>query len=359
MHTYLTPEKIEELKRTKATVLLVDSDIPCYSIGFMAKDDSSPKQVENSVDNFLLKLKRKLDATHYMCFLTDGKANFRNQFALTAKYKGNRDGLERPKWYPHIKDYLQDKWKAQLMVGIEADDALTIVGTYLQSHGIRVIICSLDKDLRQWPGEHYNWDSMRLDVVDDRKGDYNLWKQMITGDVATDNIPGLSDSAWEPEGPFRTPVFESYLKVPNEAKLTSKGVPSTRKYAHVRLVGWEDVTDLTYVRGLQEHYYGDAVAKEMLDNTKPSQWPSMVLKEYMDAYYPDGEVALMDDPAKYGELRFYEVFSLIYMLRTVEEIPDAVVDTVKIDFTPLVFQAKDYDDFAEDDTDADDPDFDF
>lgn len=419
-HTFLTPEHIEELKRTNATVLLVDSDIPCYSIGFMAKDDSSPKFVENSVDNFLLKMKRKLDASHYICFLTDGKSNFRNTYATTAPYKGNRVNLERPKWYVHIKEYLGSKWKGQTMVGIEADDALTIAATYLTSLGIRCIICSLDKDLLQMPCEHYDWTSDMLRVITEAKGEYNLWKQMITGDVATDNIPGLSDSAWAPTEPFKTPVFDTYMKVPNEGPhlhpylrptyiggevkttkpmvpkgksiVSSRGLktrygnsyldifnnildehgvcqgefspvdlhtPAATEKSHCKLVGWEDVVDLTYVKGLLEDYYGDTTSYNMLDSTPASQHPSMVLSEYISAYWDEGLVQELDDPGSLGEQRFNEVFSLVYMLRDVSEIPDCVKNTAFINFTPLVFQAKDYDDFDGDDTDADDPDFDF
>lgn len=419
-HEFLTPEEIQELKNQNAKVLLVDSDIPCYSIGFMAKDDSSPKHVENSVDNFLLKMKRKLEATHYICFLTDGRSNFRNKAASTVAYKGNRADLERPKWYPHIKQYLGDKWKAQTMFGIEADDALTIAATYLQSHGIQCIICSLDKDLRQMDTLHYNWDSGKITKVTPEQGEYNLWKQVLTGDVATDNIPGLSESAWVPKEPFKTPVFESYLRVPTEGPhlttilrpikvtggepkvvqpmvpkgktiVSSRGLkvfggnyldyfdnildangvcqgaycaleqhtPAPIEMSHVRLKGWNTVEDLTYVRPLGEDLYGDVASEELLQGHKVTEYPSVVLKEYIDCYWAEGYVQELEDPAELGIKRFNEVFSLIYMLRTVDEIPEEVRDTVAISFKPLVFQAKDYDDFDGDDTDADDPDFDF
>lgn len=354
-HVYPSDSQLDRMRKEGACVVLFDSDIPCYSIGFAAKDDSSEHLVESSVDNFFHRIKYRLGATHYLAFLTDGASNFRVNDAHTAKYKGNRENSERPYWYPHIKQYVRDKWKGQLMVGIEADDALTIAAKFFQEQGIKVIIASLDKDLLQFPGLHYNWDRNTLIDVSYEKGQRNLWKQMIIGDVATDNIPGLSDSAWAPKVPFKIPVFDTIMRVPTNPPITKSGKPSQRKMAHPKLSHWETVTDPAKAKALAEMYYGEARALKMLDAVKVEEYPSMVLTEYVDAYWAEAEAQGDPDLYQRGINRFNEVFRLVYMLRTVDEIPNDAV----ISFTPLEFAAKNFDDFSEDDTDADDSDFDF
>lgn len=421
-HIFPSEEVLKELRDSNAVVAIFDSDIPCYSVACMAEKEKAASSVERTVDNFMFRVKRDTKATHYISLLTDGKTNFRNEVAVTAPYKGNRVSLERPKWYGHIKDYTVDRWSGQIMFGIEADDALTLCAKYLESHGIKAIICTLDKDLRQFPGWHYNWDSRKLTYVDYDKGEYNLWKQVLMGDMGTDNIPGLSDAAWLPTEPFRTPIFESYLKVPNEGAhtrpyfapkdyvmeggekapkvvqpklltgkeaLSAVGVkniygakyldyfdnislgdgccsgaftpvvfvqPAGIQMAHAKLTGWEEVTDLTYVKALQEFYYGPQAVEELLEGVAVEDYPKVVLEEFVSAYWEEAVLQEYDDPAELGQRRFLEVFRLVYMLRDIEEIPNDAV----INFTPLTFQAKVYDDFGEDDdVDTNDSAFDF
>lgn len=355
-HIFPSAEVIKELQESGAVVALFDSDIPCYSVAAMAENEVNASSVERTTDNFMFRVKRDTKATHYISLMTDGKSNFRNDVALTAPYKGNRAKLERPKWYSHIKDYTVSRWHGQIMFGIEADDALTLCAKYLMAHGIKCIICTLDKDLRQFPGWHYNWDSRKLEYIEWAKGEYNLWKQVLMGDMGTDNIPGLSDAAWCPTKPYKQPVFENYLKVPECPQILASGQPSKRKMSHVNLVGWEEVTDLTYVKGLSEFYYGPAMVEELFANVEPEDYPTVVLNEFISAYWEEGVVQELDDPGTLGEQRFLEVFRLVYMLRDIEEIPNDAV----IDFTPLTFQARVFNDFEDDeDTASDDPDFDF
>lgn len=416
-HIFPSEEFLKELKASNAVVAIFDSDIPCYSVACMAEKENAAASVERTVDNFMFRIKRDTKATHYISLMTDGKSNFRNEVAVTAPYKGNRVSLERPKWYGHIKDYTVDRWAGQIMFGIEADDALTLCAEYLRSHGIRAIICTLDKDLLQYPGEHYNWDSRKLRTIDYAKGEYNLWKQVLMGDMGTDNIPGLSDAAWVPTEPFKSPIFESYLKVPDEGahnhptlrptkvagevKVTQPMVPKGKsivssrglksrfgasyldyfdnilddqgncqgafspvdifqpagiQMAHAKLVGWEDITDLTYVKALQEFYYGPQAVEELLEGVKVEDYPKVVLEEFVSAYWEEAVIQEYEDPAELGIQRFHEVFRLVYMLRSINEIPNDAV----INFTPLTFQSRTYDDFGDDDdVSADDTSFDF
>ena len=51
-------------------------------------------------------------------------------------------------------------------------------------------ICSLDKDLLQVPGQHFNWVNQEFKLVSPLDGLKCFYKQIILGD-RTDNIPGF------------------------------------------------------------------------------------------------------------------------------------------------------------------------
>lgn len=349
-HTFLSTELLAELKEKNAVVALIDADIPAYSVAFKCEDVISWHLVEKEVDNFMSARCREVNATHYIPFLTNGGLNYRLQVAVTVPYKGNRAGSERPKWYTKIREYLQTNWGAQVMNGIEADDALAIAQTYFNKQGIKCYLCSLDKDLDQSDGDHANWKRPeKLYHISKEESQRKLWRQVITGDMGTDNIPGLSHAAPKPEPGFRQPVFEYYMKVPTEPKILKSGKPSTRKMQHVRLVGWETVDDPKAIKPSADFTFGKTAAKELLPDSMPvDDMPAVVLGAYIDAYWDEGETLGYEDPAQRGIERFEEVFALIYMLRTVEEIPNDAV----IDFTPREFQFRFLDEFEEDESDA-------
>jgi len=329
-HTFLSAELIAELKAEEANILLMDADIPCYSVGFSCEQESSWHLVQKTVDNFMMKAIRECNTTHVLGFMTDGAANYRNTDAVTFAYKGNRSGTSKPKWYKKIRHYLEHNWFCQTMVGIEADDALAIAQAYFIQLGINCVMATLDKDLDQCYGWKYNWKNefKGLYFVDEEKAHYNLWKQVITGDVGTDNIPGLSHSAWKPDCETRVPVFENEMRVPREPKLLASGKYSNRKMSHPKQVGWKVVAKKDQ-RALQEDTYGDVTAYKLLDSWNPEDYPQKIAEEYCSAYYEEGVIQGYEDPTEYCLMRYKEVFTLVYMLRTVEEIPnDAVINFI-------------------------------
>lgn len=329
-HTFLTEEQIAELKAEEASILLMDADIPCYSVGFSCEKESSWYMVQKTVDNFMMKAVRECQTSHIIGFMTDGAANYRVEEANTFEYKGNRKGTKKPKWYKKIRSYLETHWFCQIMVGIEADDALAIAQEYFNALGIRNIMATLDKDLNQVVGWKYNWKAEKdaLYYVDEAMAHRSLWKQVITGDVGTDNIPGLSHSAWKPNHATQVPVFETEMRIPREPKILANGKPSTRKMAHAKLVGYVEVA-AQHQRALQEDTYGDARAYELLDLWNPEDYAEKILNEYAHSYYEEGIIQGYEDPLDYCIERFEETFLLVYMLRTVDQIPnDAVISFV-------------------------------
>ncbi len=113
------------------------------------------------------------------------KDNFRYEVAKTLPYKAGRK--KRPVEYDAIRQYMIDFCGAQVVSGCEADDILVKRHKEL---GEESILCSIDKDMLQSPGWHFNIDKKTAFKVTEEEAKLNLIFQIIFGDKA-DNIPGL------------------------------------------------------------------------------------------------------------------------------------------------------------------------
>jgi hypothetical protein len=203
-------------------IALIDADILCYEIGFVseqvsysidgkhyetvteAKKDGVQKEeltrhvypikwpfAKKMVDDRIKGILEAVGADDYKCYLT-GKGNFRNDVATILKYKGTRYA-PKPYHYQNIWDHLVGKYNAEVITGMEADDAISIA--QYQGDG-QTVICSRDKDLRMVPGFHYSWQcgdrqpEKPLYEISEFQGHYNWAYQMLVGDTV-DNIWGV------------------------------------------------------------------------------------------------------------------------------------------------------------------------
>lgn len=138
-------------------------------------------------------------ASEYCLYLSPRDRDiFRYKIAKTLPYKGNRTA-EKPLHYEKLRDYMEKHHPFKCVPGIEADDAMGI------DQNKDTIICSIDKDMLQIPGSHYNFVTKELkeitefghlELSDNNKklsGGGLMWfyAQMLLGDVA-DNIKGIS-----------------------------------------------------------------------------------------------------------------------------------------------------------------------
>lgn len=124
------------------------------------------------------------EADTYTVLLT-GSGNFREEAASIQPYKGNREDARKPEHYAAIREYLLTHQNGEIVDGEEADDQLSIRAELFGD-----IIATVDKDLDNTAGVHYNWRKHRLYSVSEHEADVNFHCQLLTGD-ATDNIPGL------------------------------------------------------------------------------------------------------------------------------------------------------------------------
>jgi len=171
------------LSKERPKVAIIDADIICYRVGFASEDVDEATclaRVTQLVNEIVFD---DLRCDDYRAYIT-GKGNFRNEIAVTEPYKGNRKDAKRPIHYDAIRTHLQ-RLGAVLVEGQEADDAVAIDAT--ESGGW---IVSIDKDLDQVAGWHYNFVKREEYYVTEEEGLRNLYTQVLTGD-RTDNIIGL------------------------------------------------------------------------------------------------------------------------------------------------------------------------
>lgn len=116
--------------------------------------------------------------------------NYRRDF--WPKYKAHRDDHVDPPGREDAVNALMEEYPSIRKKRIEADDLMGILGSSpTMPDGSIPVIVTVDKDLRQIPGWHFNPDKDDFPVrVDQEEADRWFYRQWLTGD-ATDNIPGL------------------------------------------------------------------------------------------------------------------------------------------------------------------------
>lgn len=179
---------------------LIDADILVYRLGFAADarakktwpETFMQRDYKNDVFNLIdVTVDRIINnnfsaASESYLYLT-GKHNFRDAIATLRPYKGNRKLTPKPKYYKDIRDYMVGIYGAQVIDGMEADDALGIAQCEDPDN---TSIVSIDKDLDMIPGNHHNFVKDTAYYVTKDQGYINFFRQLLQGD-STDNIPGI------------------------------------------------------------------------------------------------------------------------------------------------------------------------
>jgi hypothetical protein len=168
-------------------VVGIDADIIVYQAGFAAKEEPL-NYVLHTAKRIIEGVIEDTEADDYILFLT-GEGNFRKDVATIQPYKGNRKS-PRPEYYDEIRQYMIDHWEAEVVDGIEADDALGLFMTVPNPSNTTRILATIDKDLDMIEGMHYNWRKKEFRNIDIHTANKFFGVQMLTGD-GTDNIPGL------------------------------------------------------------------------------------------------------------------------------------------------------------------------
>ena len=162
---------------------LIDADILVYRVAWTTLAD--PVDIAFwRMDQMIDGIYDKLGVDEGKYFLTESPSNcFR--FQIDPEYKANRKDKEKPVHYDALRAYLLNEYNATLALDEEADDLLGIN----QRHD--TVIVSIDKDLDQIPGWHYNFVKDKLYEVSPEEGLRSFYTSVIVGDTV-DNIRGLA-----------------------------------------------------------------------------------------------------------------------------------------------------------------------
>lgn len=151
------------------------------------------EEAKKAFDFQMKALKNKLKAKKYKIYLT-GKGNYREELATILKYKGNREHTEKPYHFYNVRQHAVEKYGATIIDGVEADDCISVIAYrgYLSDKNKPNTVCvSIDKDLLNTPGYHFNPDKDDEPVlVTLHEANRNFYEQLLKGDRTVDNIPG-------------------------------------------------------------------------------------------------------------------------------------------------------------------------
>ena len=174
---------------------IIDGDYYLYAAGFATEGEPvshSCQALKTMIRNIL----EELGISEYQIYIS-GKGNFREDVAVSQGYKANRS-RKKPTNYEEMRSYLKDAMGAQEVDGMEADDKVSMLlwEDYIRCGGVKpqaeVVCCSVDKDLNNTPGWHYQSTKKKLFWVNERQALRHFWYQMLAGDKV-DNIQGLPD----------------------------------------------------------------------------------------------------------------------------------------------------------------------
>ena len=128
----------------------------------------------------LTKLENKLGSFSSMILFFSDSVNFRKK--ILPEYKGHRN-RKKPCGYKRVINALRKEYKVIIKPGLEADDSMGIYATKYPGN----IIASPDKDMRQIPGQLYNF-SETFTIDPDEGARWHL-TQSLAGDQ-TDGYGG-------------------------------------------------------------------------------------------------------------------------------------------------------------------------
>jgi len=177
---------------------------------FRIEDVQTPEPIENALHIVKLtfnKILKALGTDQYKAFVGQGDP-FRVERSTIIKYKGNRVDRANPVHLDAITNYLVNKYKAEIVTGIESDDRC-VMECYGNNNNILVAI---DKDAYGTPAKVYNPNKPDDGIIDcdvfgelrrDSKGKVRghgrlfFYFQVASGD-AIDNYKAnsASDKKW-------------------------------------------------------------------------------------------------------------------------------------------------------------------
>lgn len=154
--------------------------------------------VEMTIKNLISSFLGSIQDPIIFCFSGKSFLTFRNYIGIERKYKISRLKPKEYRDYPGKNDdkdkvvsYVNNHYVSLMFADLEADDILSALqdndNTYILSH---------DKDLKQIPGYHYDFERNNIYQITQETAIYNLGMQLLMGDSTDDivGIPGIGEA---------------------------------------------------------------------------------------------------------------------------------------------------------------------
>ena len=188
--------------------VLIDADILFFKFSIKNEivNDWDPENITVEIDYdkaveefdwFVRQLMRNTNCSKCVLCVTHAQ-NFR--YGVMPTYKHQRSTTEKPKLHPMLREYALNhpRHPSMMYKGLEADDVMGLRAT--ESPG-EYVIATLDKDLEQIPGFHFNWNNDTwVREVTELEGDRFFYMQILAGD-RTDGYYGCPQiggkKAWD------------------------------------------------------------------------------------------------------------------------------------------------------------------
>ena len=218
--------------------LLIDADYIVYKACAAAEVDvdfgndvivvqSKFSDALRMVERDLYKIARDIGTFDDSILFFSDSTNFRK--CIDPEYKGHRN-RKKPCGYRRVIEKLKEDYQVEIMPSLEADDTLGIWATKEPGH----IICSPDKDMRQIPGDLYDF-SDAVTTITEEEGDHWHLVQTLAGDQ-TDGYSGVPGyGVKRAEALFNTHgyTWETVVKAFEEKDLTEDDAIRNARLARI------------------------------------------------------------------------------------------------------------------------------
>ena len=219
------------------TYAIIDADSIYFRAAYVTKKTNEIRKI---VRETMLDIEAQTWAEK-MLVAVKGRGNFRKD--LYPEYKKNRKDLEpdMKKALTYAHEFMVGEYDAKPADGMEADDLVSIWAYETREQEIPYCVVGIDKDLKQIPGNHYNFKRKEHVFMDDDASNLSLMQQCITGD-STDNIPGVKGLGPVKAGKLLAGISQDrrWNRVRAVWRANSAGCPKLSRRLLEMLTSWEE-----------------------------------------------------------------------------------------------------------------------
>ncbi len=192
------------MKENQKTIYLIDAHALLFqtyhAIGPMSNAKGLPTNALFGFTRYLLTLRLERQPDYLVCVFDPDGPVFRE--TIYPDYKKNRDEIpsDLALQIGPVKELLSlMKIPVLAETSYEADDVLATIATEAEKKGMKVFLCTSDKDCRQLISDQISIYNLRKNLILDRQGLWDDWGvtpdqvidlQVLVGD-SVDNVPGV------------------------------------------------------------------------------------------------------------------------------------------------------------------------